>query len=52
MLARCRDTAADDRGFVIVLDDDALKRLVVWRRQFPASIEFNLLHRMFGQLIN
>lgn len=52
MLTRCRDTAADDRGFVVVLEDETLKDLVAWRKQFPDSAEFELLHRMFGQLIN
>jgi len=53
MLARCRDTAADDRGFVIVLDDQRLGDLVAARRAAPPpGIEFDLLRRMFGELIN
>jgi len=52
MLARCRDTSADDRGFVLVLDDERLSDLVASRREAPENPAFDLLRRMFGQLIN
>lgn len=32
-IARCRDTAKDDRGFVIVLDDEDLTQLVAARKE-------------------
>lgn len=32
-IARCRDTAKDDRGFVIVLDDEDLAQLVAVRKE-------------------
>lgn len=51
MLERCRDTAVDDRGFVLVLDDNRLAELVASRRPLPDRIDFDLLHRMFVQLI-
>lgn len=50
-LARCRDTAADDRGFILVLDDDRLAELVAERRVHPARVDFAVLRRMFVELI-
>jgi hypothetical protein len=52
MLARCRDTAGDQRGFVLVLDDERVRRLVEARRVAPNNIDFDLLRQMFGELIN
>lgn len=51
---RCRDTAKDDRGFVIVIDDDDLETLVQSRKagdegQFR---EFSLLRERFEHLIS
>lgn len=37
---RCRDTANDDRGFIIVLDDDDLRALVVAKK---AGVDFATL---------
>jgi hypothetical protein len=51
MVERCRDTAADDRGFALVLDDVRLAQLVDARRAHPARIDFDLLRQMFMQLI-
>jgi hypothetical protein len=48
---RCRDTAGDHRGFVIVLDDDRLSQLVAEKRAHPSSIEFHRLRQLFTQLI-
>ena len=51
-LARCRDTAADQRGYVLILDDDRLRQLVAERMANPTRIDFNLLRKLFVQLIN
>jgi len=32
-MARCQDTANDNRGFIIPLDDDYLAKLVTARKQ-------------------
>jgi hypothetical protein len=51
MEERCRDTADDHRGFVIVLDDERLTKLVTERKANPSSIEFPLLRQLFTKLI-
>ena len=51
MLARCRDTAADQRGFVIVLDDNRLAQLVAEKKAHPSGIEFPLLRQLFLALV-
>lgn len=51
MDTRCRDTAGDHRGFVIVLDDNRLAQLVAEKKAHPSSIEFPLLRQFFTQLI-
>lgn len=50
-LARCRDTATDQRGFILILDDDRLAELVVERRANPARTDFSLLRQLLVQLI-
>jgi hypothetical protein len=51
---RCRDTALDDRGYIIVLDDVDLKALVEARKvdEEAAYREYPLLRQRFGQLIS
>lgn len=51
MMARCRDTALDQRGFVIPLTDDDLAQLIAERRAHPSRMEFTLLRQRFEQLI-
>lgn len=52
MLARCRDTAQDARGFVLVLDNERLSQLVATRKAQPDSAAFDLLRQQFVQLIS
>lgn len=50
-LKRCRDTAKDDRGFVIALDDDDLRELVQHRADAVGYQDWPLLmQRMHGLL--
>jgi hypothetical protein len=49
MAARCRDTANDGRGYVVVLGDDDLYSLVT---QYAATRELTLLRERFNALIN
>jgi hypothetical protein len=51
LIKRCRDTALDNRGFIIVLDDADLEELVDARRQNPYSVTFDLLRQRFDQLV-
>jgi hypothetical protein len=51
-IERCRDTALDDRGFIIALDDDDVGVLVQARRVNDIAREFALLKSRFDQLIN
>jgi hypothetical protein len=51
---RCRDTAKDDRGYVITLDDDDLKSLVEARKADNEGLyrDFPLLRKRFEFLIS
>jgi len=51
LVARCRDTALDGRGFIIVLDDQDIGELVESRKANPESVSFQLLQRRFEELI-
>ncbi|TMC07898.1 MAG: hypothetical protein E6J41_15285 [Chloroflexi bacterium] len=51
LISRCRDTALDNRGFIIVLDDADLEELVNARKQNPYSVAFDLLRQRFDQLV-
>lgn len=50
-IASCRDTADDDRGFIVVLDDDDLRRLVDARKSGDALAEFPYLKERFDELV-
>jgi hypothetical protein len=50
-LRRCRDTAADHRGFILVLDDDDLGLLVLERKSTGLAPVYALLKRQFEDLI-
>jgi len=52
LLARCKDTANDHRGFIIPLVDDDLQALVDHKLDFPESLEFINLKMRFEYLIN
>lgn len=51
LIKRCRDTAMDNRGFILALDDADLEGLVNERKAKPSSIEFDLLNRRFQDLV-
>jgi len=51
MVARCRDTANDDRGFMIVLDDNDVRELVHTIRMAPADAKLQILRDKFQQLV-
>ncbi len=48
---RCRDTALDDRGYIVYLDDSDLQSLIDDRRSGESPLEFGLLQTRFGELI-
>ncbi|UPJ44141.1 hypothetical protein IVB40_08885 [Bradyrhizobium sp. 40] len=50
--ARCRDTALDDRGFIVTLDDGDLTELVKWRKEMALYEPFPLLRSQFQKLID
>lgn len=50
-LKRCRDTANDQRGFVIALDDDDLRALVAARRDGDLNAIYRLLKGRFEALV-
>lgn len=50
-LQRCRDTANDDRGFVIAIDDEDIGTLVVGQTEIAGQDEFMLLRRRFEELV-
>jgi hypothetical protein len=54
-LQRCRDTADDDRGFIVAVDDDDLRSLVEEARnasdeEFDVA-RFELLRKRFDKLV-
>ena len=51
-LRGCRDTAHDDRGFIVPLDDDDLRALVRLRKENPQFASWPLLHERFDNLIS
>jgi hypothetical protein len=51
-IERCRDTAKDDRGFIVPLDDDDLKSLVAERKSNPLYSEFPLIRDRFRRLLD
>jgi hypothetical protein len=50
-VARCRDTADDQRGFIVALDDDDLRLLVGARKQGDITAELGYLKTRFDQLV-
>ncbi len=51
LLQRCRDTARDQRGFIIPLEDSDLTTLVEQNRQPRGDIKFPLLRDRFENLV-
>jgi len=51
MMARCHDTATDDRGFVVPVEDDDLRILVEEKMAHPTRTDLTLVRQRFEQLI-
>lgn len=51
-IERCRDTAKDDRGFIVPLDDGDLRHLVAERESNPLYSDFPLIRDRFGRLLD
>jgi hypothetical protein len=51
-LKRCRDTAVDQRGFVIALDDTDLAELVEERKKTLVSPPYDILWKRFTEIIS
>jgi len=52
LLRRCKDTAGDQRGFILVLDDADLKELIGQRGSLIYGDGENLLYKQFKALIS
>lgn len=52
LLQRCKDTAADGRGYIITLDDMDLRELIGQRYEVISGESNNLLYKRFKALIN
>jgi len=48
---RCRDTANDQRGFIVALDDDDLRELVKEREEHSELLRFDMLSQLFSRLV-
>ena len=48
---RCKDTASDGRGFILVLDDDDLRLIVQSRKDGNAKVVDQMLHERFDRLV-
>lgn len=51
LLKRCKDTADDHRGFILVLDDSDLKQLVKQRQSIIYGQGDNLIYKQFKALV-
>lgn len=51
LIERCRDTANDDRGFIVILDDNDVKELVEATRNAPPDNKLRILRSRFEQLV-
>jgi hypothetical protein len=51
-MTRCRDTALDDRGFIIPLDDSDLTELVNRRKSDPLFLNLPMLQGRFRALVS
>lgn len=51
LMRRCRDTASDNRGYIIPIDDSDLKELVSHQSNATNRTEFPLLRSRFSQLV-
>ena len=51
-IERCRDTAKDDRGYIVPLDDDDLTSLISDRKSKPLYSDFPLIHDRFRTLLD
>lgn len=51
LLKRCIDTAHDDRGFVIPVDDDALEEMVRASQEDANPLAFPYLRKIFNHLV-
>jgi hypothetical protein len=51
-IQRCRDTANDDRGYIVPLDDDDLQALADARANGRSQQTYQLLMDRFDRLIN
>lgn len=49
---RCRDTANDDRGFIIYIDDQDVCELIDYQSKNSLSVDFPLLRSKFSDLIS
>ena len=49
-MQRCKDTAADGRGFIIAIDDDDLRQLISDIRYAEDDQKLSLLRDRFQQL--
>jgi len=51
LLRRCKDTANDRRGYILVLDDIDLKLLIAQRQSIIYGFGDNLLYKQFKRLV-
>src|SRR5690606_21638812 len=52
LLQRCKDTATDHRGFILVLEDCDLKNLAQQRQRIQSDYADTLLYKQFKALIS
>ena len=48
----CKDAFHDNRGWILPLNDNDLRRLVEERKMNPESVAFKLLEQRFSQIVS
>ena len=51
LLQRCKDTAQDNRGYIIPLDDEDLEKIIHEQKKEPGSQAFPMLREIFTSLV-
>ena len=52
LMARCKDAVADDRGYMLALDDNDIITLIKDYQENEGEPKFDLLHKLWNELVS